>query len=432
MDLKQIYNSKVKNADNAVKAIKSGNRVVIAHAVGEPVYVVDKMVEHHKDYKDVEIVQLVPMGHSLYAKEEMKEHFRLNAFFLGGNTRDAVFEGRGDFTPCFFYQIPQLFRSSLPIDVALITVSPPDENGFCSFGTSCDYTIPAAAAAKIVIAQVNKKMPRTLGDGFIHINDIDIIVEHDEQVPELPNPKITDVEMKIGENCAKLINDGDTLQLGIGAIPDAVLKFLTHKKDLGIHSEMISDGVMDLYEKGVITCKKKNLHKGKMVVAFLMGTQKLYEFVHDNPAISMMDIEYVNNPIVIGQNDNMVSVNSALQVDLMGQVCAEAMGLKQFSGIGGQVDFIRGAAFSKGGKSILAFPSTAKKGTISKIVPFLTEGSAVTTSRTDVDYIVTEHGIAHLKGQTLKERARRLINIADPNFRDGLIAEFENRFKENF
>lgn len=432
MDLKQIYNSKVKNADDAVKAIKSGNRVVIAHAVGEPVYVVDKMVEHHKDYKDVEIVQLVPMGHSLYAKEEMKEHFRLNAFFLGGNTRDAVFEGRGDFTPCFFYQIPQLFRSSLPIDVALITVSPPDENGFCSFGTSCDYTKPAAEAAKIVIAQVNKKMPRTLGDGFIHINDIDIIVEHDEQVPELPNPKITDVEMKIGENCAKLINDGDTLQLGIGAIPDAVLKFLTHKKDLGIHSEMISDGVMDLYEKGVITCKKKNLHKGKMVVAFLMGTQKLYEFVHDNPAISMMDIEYVNNPIVIGQNDNMVSVNSALQVDLMGQVCAEAMGLKQFSGIGGQVDFIRGAAFSKGGKSILAFPSTAKKGTISKIVPFLTEGSAVTTSRTDVDYIVTEHGIAHLKGQTLKERARRLINIADPNFRDGLIAEFENRFKENF
>ncbi|EDS71513.1 acetyl-CoA hydrolase/transferase family protein [Anaerofustis stercorihominis] len=432
MDLKQIYNSKVKNADDAVKAIKSGNRVVIAHAVGEPVYVVDKMVEHHKDYKDVEIVQLVPMGHSLYAKEEMKEHFRLNAFFLGGNTRDAVFEGRGDFTPCFFYQIPQLFRSCLPIDVALITVSPPDENGFCSFGTSCDYTKPAAEAAKIVIAQVNKKMPRTLGDGFIHINDIDIIVEHDEQVPELPNPKITDVEMKIGENCAKLINDGDTLQLGIGAIPDAVLKFLTHKKDLGIHSEMISDGVMDLYEKGVITCKKKNLHKGKMVVAFLMGTQKLYEFVHDNPAISMMDIEYVNNPIVIGQNDNMVSVNSALQVDLMGQVCAEAMGLKQFSGIGGQVDFIRGAAFSKGGKSILAFPSTAKKGTISKIVPFLTEGSAVTTSRTDVDYIVTEHGIAHLKGQTLKERARRLINIADPNFRDGLIAEFENRFKENF
>ncbi|RGD75435.1 acetyl-CoA hydrolase/transferase family protein [Anaerofustis stercorihominis] len=432
MDLKQIYNSKVKNADDAVKAIKSGNRVVIAHAVGEPVYVVDKMVEHHKGYKDVEIVQLVPMGHSLYAKEEMKEHFRLNAFFLGGNTRDAVFEGRGDFTPCFFYQIPQLFRSSLPIDVALITVSAPDENGFCSFGTSCDYTKPAAEAAKIVIAQVNKKMPRTLGDGFIHINDIDIIVEHDEQVPELPNPKITDVEMKIGENCAKLINDGDTLQLGIGAIPDAVLKFLTHKKDLGIHSEMISDGVMDLYEKGVITCKKKNLHKGKMVVAFLMGTQKLYEFVHDNPAISMMDIEYVNNPIVIGQNDNMVSVNSALQVDLMGQVCAEAMGLKQFSGIGGQVDFIRGAAFSKGGKSILAFPSTAKKGTISKIVPFLTEGSAVTTSRTDVDYIVTEHGIAHLKGQTLKERARRLINIADPNFRDGLIAEFENRFKENF
>ena len=275
-------------------------------------------------------------------------------------------------------------------------------------------------------------MPRTLGDSFLHINDIDILVEHNQPVPILPNPKITDVEMKIGENCAKLINDGDTLQLGIGAIPDAVLKFLDGKKDLGIHSEMISDGVVDLYEKGVITCKKKNLNTNKMVVAFLMGTQKLYDFVHDNPIINMMDIEYVNNPIIIGKNDNMISINSALEVDLMGQVCSEAIGLKQFSGIGGQVDFIRGAAFSKGGKSILAFPSTAKNGTISKIVPFLKEGSAVTTSRTDVDYIVTEHGIAHLKGQTLRERARRLINIAAPQFRDDLIIEYEKRFKEKF
>jgi len=432
MSLNEIYNSKVKSAEEAVKAIKSKDRVILAHAVGEPVYVVDKMVENHKEYKDVEIVQLVPMGHSLYAKEEMKEHFKINSFFLGGNTRDAVYEGRGDFTPCFFYQIPKLFRSSLPIDVALVSVSPPDENGFVSLGVSCDYTKPAVEAAKTVIAQVNKNMPRTLGDSFIHINDIDIIVEHDEEIPELPNPKITDVEMKIGENCAKLINDGDTLQLGIGAIPDAVLKFLTDKKDLGIHSEMISDGVVDLYNKGVITCKKKNFNKGKMIVAFLMGTKKLYEFVHDNPAVSMMDVEYVNNPMIIGQNDNMISINSALQVDLMGQVCAEAMGLKQFSGIGGQVDFVRGAAFSKGGKSILAFPSTAKKGTISKIVPLLTEGSAVTTSRTDVDYIVTEHGIAHLKGQTLRERARRLINIADPKFRDELKIEFEKRFKEQF
>lgn len=275
-------------------------------------------------------------------------------------------------------------------------------------------------------------MPRTLGDNFLHISDIDILVEHDEQIPELPNPKITDVEMKIGENCAKLINDGDTLQLGIGAIPDAVLKFLTNKKDLGIHSEMISDGVVDLYEKGVITCKKKTLHKNKMVVAFLMGTQKLYDFVHDNPIINMMDIEYVNNPIVIGQNDNMISINSALEVDLMGQVCAEAIGLKQFSGIGGQIDFVRGSAFSKGGKSIIAFPATARNGTISKIVPFLQKGSAVTTSRTDVDYIVTEYGIAHLKGETLRTRAKNLINIAAPQFREELIIEYENRFKEKF
>lgn len=432
MNIDKLYQSKVKPVEEAVNCIKSNDRVIIAHAVGEPMYVVDKMVENYKAYKNVEIVQLVPMGNSLYAKKEMEGHFKLNAFFLGGNTRDTVHEGRGDYTPCFFYQIPTLFRSSLPIDVALISVSPPDENGFCSIGTSCDYTKPAAQAAKLTIAQVNKHMPRTLGDSFLHINDIDILVEHDQPVPILPNPKITDVEMKIGENCAKLINNGDTLQLGIGAIPDAVLKFLDGKKDLGIHSEMISDGVVDLYEKGVITCKKKNLNPNKMVVAFLMGTQKLYDFVHDNPIINMMDIEYVNNPIIIGKNDNMISINSALEVDLMGQVCSEAIGLKQFSGIGGQVDFIRGAAFSKGGKSILAFPSTAKNGTISKIVPFLKEGSAVTTSRTDVDYIVTEHGIAHLKGQTLRERARRLINIAAPQFRDDLIIKYEKRFKEKF
>ncbi len=432
MDINKLYKSKLKTAEEAVNYIKSNDRVVIAHAVGEPIYIVDKMVENYKAYKNVEIVQLVPMGHSLYAKEEMKEHFKLNAFFLGGNTRDAVYEGRGDFTPCFFYQIPTLFRSSLPVDVALVTVSPPDKDGFCSLGTSCDYTKPTAQAAKLTIAQVNKKMPRTLGYNFLHISDIDILVEHDEQVPELPNPKITDVEMKIGENCAKLINDGDTLQLGIGAIPDAVLKFLTNKKDLGIHSEMISDGVVDLYEKGVITCKKKTLHKNKMVVAFLMGTQKLYDFVHDNPIINMMDIEYVNNPIIIGQNDNMISINSALEVDLMGQVCAEAIGLKQFSGIGGQVDFVRGSAFSKGGKSIIAFPATARNGTISKIVPFLQKGSAVTTSRTDVDYIVTEYGIAHLKGETLRTRAKNLINIAAPQFREELITEYKNRFKEKF
>lgn len=432
MEWKILYNSKVKTAEEAVKFIKSGDRVVLQHAVGEPLYLVDKMVENYKNYENIEIVQLVAMGKGDYAKEEMQGHFKVNSLFLGGPTRECINSGRGDFTPSFFYQIPELFKTKLPVDVALINVSLPDENGYCSFGVSGDYTKPAAEAAKLVIAQVNKYMPRTLGDCFIHISDIDIIVEKDEPIPELAPPKIGDVEKAIGEFCASLINDGDTLQLGIGAIPDAVLLFLKDKKDLGIHSEMISDGVVELVEAGVITCKKKNINKGKLSVAFLMGTKRLYDFVDNNPMVSLQTVDYINDPRVIGQNDNLISINAALQVDLMGQVCSEAMGLKQFSGIGGQVDFVRGAAFSKGGKSILAFPSTAKKGTVSKIVPFLTEGACVTTSRTDVDYVITEFGIAELKGRTLRERARNLINIAHPNFREELKAEFEKRFKEKF
>ena len=432
MEWKTLYNSKVKTAEEAVKFIKSGDRVVLQHAVGEPLYLVDKMVENYKNYENIEIVQLVAMGKGDYAKEEMQGHFKVNSLFLGGPTRECINSGRGDFTPSFFYQIPELFKTKLPVDVALINVSLPDENGYCSFGVSGDYTKPAAEAAKLVIAQVNKYMPRTLGDCFIHISDIDIIVEKDEPIPELAPPKIGDVEKAIGEFCASLINDGDTLQLGIGAIPDAVLLFLKDKKDLGIHSEMISDGVVELVEAGVITCKKKNINKGKLSVAFLMGTKRLYDFVDNNPMVSLQTVDYINDPRVIGQNDNLISINAALQVDLMGQVCSEAMGLKQFSGIGGQVDFVRGAAFSKGGKSILAFPSTAKKGTVSKIVPFLTEGACVTTSRTDVDYVITEFGIAELKGRTLRERARNLINIAHPNFREELKAEFEKRFKEKF
>ena len=269
-----------------------------------------------------------------------------------------------------------------------------------------------------------------MGDSFIHVSDIDIIVEDDAPVPELPLPKIGEVEMAIGKNIASLVNDGDCLQLGIGAIPDAVLKFLDDKKDLGIHSEMISDGVIDLYEKGVINCSKKSINRGKMVVSFLMGSKRLYDFVDNNPAVYMAPVDYVNNPVVIGQNDNLVSINSSVEVDLMGQACSEAMGLKQFSGVGGQVDFVRGAAFSKGGKSIIAFPSSAKGGTISKIVPFLTHGGPVTTSRCDIDYVVTEHGIAKLKGHSLRERAEQLINIAAPQFRDDLRKEFDARFNK--
>lgn len=428
MDWKEIYRQRQTTAEEAVKKIKSGDRVVIGHAVGEPSFIIDKMVENKEQYENVEIVHMVAMGKCEYANEGMEKHFRHNAIFVGGKTRDAVNSGRGDFTPSFFYEVPQLFKTTMPVDVALVQVSKPDEHGYCSFGTSVDYTKPAAEVAKTVIAQVNDQMPRTLGDSFIHVSNIDYIVIHSNPVIELGAPKIGDIEKAIGEHCASLVCDGDTLQLGIGAIPDAVLLFLKDKKDLGIHSEMISDGVVELVEAGVITNKKKTLHKGKCVVAFLMGSKRLYDYVNNNPEVELYPVDYVNNPTVIMKNDNMVSINSCVQVDLMGQVVSECVGLKQISGVGGQVDFVRGVTLAKNGKSIMAMSSTAAKGTVSKIVPLLDEGAAVTTSRTDVDYIVTEYGIAALKGRTLKDRARALINVAHPNFKEELVSEFEKRF----
>jgi 4-hydroxybutyrate CoA-transferase len=433
MNWKDIYKDKVVTADEAVKKIKSGNRVVIGHACGEPKNIIDSMVNNKDSYKDVEIVHMVSMGKSEYAKPEMAPHFRHNSIFVGATTREAVADGRADFTPCFFSEVPAMFsEGSLPVDVALIQVSSADEHGYCSFGVSNDYTKPAAEAAKIIIAELNDKMPRTMGDSFIHISDIDYIVETSNDIIELQPPRIGEIERAIGENCAKLVEDGSTLQLGIGAIPDAVLLFLKDKKDLGIHSEMISDGVVELIEAGVVTNKAKTLHPGKTVVTFLMGTKKLYDFVDKNPSVVMYPVNYVNNPCVIAENYKMVSINSCIQVDFMGQVAADSIGLKQFSGVGGQVDFIRGAAMAKGGKSIIAMPSTASKGKVSRIVPLLDEGAAVTTSRNDVHYVVTEYGIAELKGRTLKDRARALINIAHPDFRPQLIEEWEKRFKTKF
>ncbi|MBU5438097.1 4-hydroxybutyrate CoA-transferase [Tissierella sp. MSJ-40] len=433
MDWKDEYKHKIVSKEEAVKHIKPGNRVVIGHAVGEPTLLIDAMVANKEQYENVEIVHMVPMGKGEYTKPEMTKHFRHNAIFVGGTTREAINEGRGDYTPCFFYEVPKLFREGyLPVDVALVTVSYPDEKGYCSFGTSVDYTKPAAECAKTVIAQINPNMPRTMGDSFIHLSDIDYIVEASADIPELKPPKITDVERSIGEYCASLIEDGSTLQLGIGAIPDAVLLFLKDKKDLGIHSEMISDGVVELYEAGVITNKMKTLHKDKMVVTFIMGTKRLYDFVNNNPNIEMHPVDYVNDPIVIMKNYKMVSINSCIQVDLMGQVVSDTVGKKQFSGVGGQVDFVRGVNMSDNGKSIIAMPSTAAKGTVSRIVSIIDEGAAVTTSRNDVQYIVTEYGIANLKGKTLRERGRALINIAHPDFREYLIREWEEKYKDKF
>ena len=428
MNWKTYYETHLTTAEEAVTHIKSGDRVVVAHACGEPSYLLDAMVANASAYRDVELVHMVAMGKGAYCAPEQAGHFRHNSLFVGGSTRKAVESGQGDFTPCFFFEIPRLFRTTLPVDVALVSVTPPDGEGRVSLGVSCDYTLEAVKAAKTVIAQVNPAMPYTYGGTQIPVEDIDVFVEHEQPVIELPQGRIGEVEKAIGQNCAGLIPDGATLQLGIGAIPDAVLLFLKDKKDLGIHSEMFSDGVVELAEAGVITNAKKTLKPGKFVATFLMGTRRLYDFVDKNPDVEMQPVDYVNNPYVIARNDNLISINSCVQIDLMGQVASESVGLKQISGAGGQVDFVRGASASRGGVSIMAFPSTAAKGAVSKIVPFLDHGSAVTTCRCDVDYAVTEYGVAHLKGETLRARARNLIAIAHPDFRAPLVEEFEKRF----
>ena len=427
MDWKSYYQSHIVSGEEAVSKIQSGDRIVIGHACGEPSFLVETMVKHAEDYQNVEVVHMVAMGECAYAQPGMESHFRHNAIFVGGKTRDAINSGRGDFTPCFFFEVPKLFHTTMPIDVAMVTVTPPNEEGFVSLGVSVDYGYEAVKAAKVIIAQVNDQMPFTYGN-LIPVERINYFVEHSAPIIELPPPKIGEVEKAIGENCASLIRDGDTLQLGIGAIPDAVLMFLKGKHDLGIHSEMFSDGVVDLVDAGVITNKRKTCNNGKFVANFLMGTKRLYDFVDHNPDVLMKPVDYVNHPAIIAQNDNLVSINSCVQVDLMGQISSESIGPMQISGVGGQVDFIRGAALSNGGRSIIAMPSTASHGTISRIVSQLDAGGTVTTSRADVDYVVTEYGIAHLKGHTLQERGEALIKIAHPDFRDELKRNFSERF----
>lgn len=432
MTWKTWYKEHLFTPAQAVQQIKSGQRVVVAHACGEPSIILDALVANAAQYENVEIIHMVAMGKAAYCQPQYDKNFHHNAFFLGGSTRAAAAEGRVDFTPVYFSEIPSLLREDLRPNVTLLQCSPPDAHGYVSLGVSVDYTKPAAEASDLVIAQVNQNMPRTLGDSFLHVTQIGCLVEADTPVIELAPPKIGDVERAIGENVASLVRDGDTLQLGIGAIPDAVLLFLKEKNDLGIHTEMFSDGVVELVEAGVITNKAKTLHRGQSVATFLMGTRRLYDYVSDNPAVAMYPVDYVNDPYVIGQNDNLVSINSCVQVDIMGQVVSTSAGLRQISGVGGQVDFVRGANLSKGGRAIMAMPSTTGKGKISKIVPFLDQGSAVTTTRNEVNYVITEYGIAKLKGKSLRQRAEALIRIAHPDFRDELTAEFRRRYPRDY
>jgi len=429
MNWQEIYKQKLTTADSAVKQIRSGQRVVVGHACGSPEVLIKAMLAQKEAYRNVEIVHMVSMGPSEYCLPENSSQFIHNSIFAGPTTREAINLGRAIFTPCHFSLIPRLFTENiLPVDVVLCMLSTPDEHGFCSFGVSVDYTKPAAECAKVVIAEVTPYMPRTLGNSFIHVSKIDSIVECNSMPINLPSPRITSLDEAVGRNCAELIRDGDCLQLGIGATPDAILRFLKNKKHLGIHTEMFSDGVVDLVRDGVIDCSKKNFHPGKMVATFFMGTEKLYRFVHNNPMVEMFSVDYTNNPAVIARNNNMVSINSALEVDFSGQVVADTIGYKQYSGTGGQADFVRGAAWSKGGRSIIAFHSTAAGGKVSRIRSHIEEGAAVVTNRADVHFIVTEYGIADLRGKSVVERAKSLINIAHPDFRNELSQEFQRIF----
>jgi 4-hydroxybutyrate CoA-transferase len=424
------YANKIITAQQAMQHVKDGMRIAVGHACGEPQALTKALVDRMHELHDVETVHMIGMGDSLYCTPEAEGHIRHNSVFVGPKERAAIADGRTDFTPRFFSRIPSLFTDGpLFPDIAIIQTTPPDKHGYVSLGISVDYTLAAARSAKLLIVQLNKYMPRCHGEGFLHISEIDWLVEEDIPLPELLRGELTEEEKIIGRHCADLVPDGATLQLGIGSLPDAVLLSLTGKKDLGIHSEMFSDGVVELVEAGVINNSKKTLHPGKAVATFLMGSRKLYDFADDNPGVYMAPVDYVNDPYVIAQNDKLISINSCIQVDLTGQVCSESVGLHQISAVGGQVDFVRGAAMSKGGLSIIAMPSTAQGGKVSKIVPLLDAGAAVTTTRNDVACIITEFGVADLRGQTLRERARRLIDIAHPNFRDALAAEWEKRFK---
>ncbi len=416
------YSEKRTTAQAALAPICSGMRVLVGSGAAEPQHLVEALTLRAPQLTDTEIIHILTLGMAPYVQPRFQGHFRHNALFIGPNVRGAVGKRAADYTPCFLSEIPRMLRSGrLPVDAVLIQVAPP-EGGLCSLGVSIDILKAAVETASYVVAQVNPRMPWTLGDSFLRVEDIDAFVEHEEELVELPSAAPAAASLWIGRYAARLIEDGATIQVGIGGIPDAILSCLEDKKDLGVHSEMISDGILRLFEKGVVTGRRKSLMPGKIVAGFCMGTRRLYDAVDRNPAFSFHPSDYVNAPSVIAQNDRMVSINSALQIDLTGQVGADSIGHRFYSGVGGQVDFIRGAACSDGGRSIIVLPSTAKNGLVSRIVPALSEGTGVVTTRADIDFVVTEYGIASLKGKTIGERAIALIQVAHPEFRGELIA----------
>ena len=419
-----LYRERLTSAEQALGSIRSGSCVFMSGMCCVPQVLLRALVDRAPELHDVELVQVLAIADPAYVAPGMERHVRVNSLFISPNVRAAVNAGRADFTPIFLSEIPDLCRQHLNIDVALAHVSPPDDEGFCSFGLEVGVSKPAALAARRIIAEVNRQMPRTLGDSFIHVSQLDQIVEVDYPLPELPMGEGDPIERAIGEQIAGLIEDGATLQMGIGGIPDGVLHTLRSAgvRDLGIHTEMFSDGLIDLVEQGVVTNARKTLHPGKIVAGFMLGTQRLMQFVHNNDLIEMHPIDYTNNPSVIAQNDKMVAINAAIEVDLTGQVCADSLGHQFYSGVGGQVDFIRGAAHSRGGKPIITLPSTARGGTCSRIVDALKPGAGVVTSRNDVHYVVTEYGVAYLHGKTIRERAQALIGIAHPAFREQLAS----------
>lgn len=423
MSIADVFRQKTVSAEEAVHCIPSHGRIFLTGNASVPQKLIGALVGRAKELTDVEIVQVLTLGTAEYVAPELSGHLRVNTTFISDNVRKAVHEGRADFTPCFLSEIPGLFRyGHLPLDAALIHVTPPDEHGFCSFGVEVGVTKTAAQFARVVIAEVNPNMPRTLGDAFIHLSKIDKIIPVDYELPDTPMGDPSELASRLAAHIAALIPDGATLQMGIGGIPDAVLRALTGHKHLGIHSELFSDGVVELVERGIIDGEGKSLHPGKIIAGFLVGTRRLYRFVHDNPVVEMHPTEYINDPFIIAQNDRMVAINSAIEVDLTGQVCADSIGPRFYSGVGGQIDFIYGASRSKGGIPIVALPATAtvRGETVSRIVPMLRQGAGVVTTRNHVRFIVTEYGVADLYAKTIRQRATMLINVAAPEFRDNL------------